>query len=287
MTEREDDKRIQTYVSILRRQSRRYAEHLWSELEKLRALCASLDKEYKFLSDQNRGLKVELETAHQTRVECARLASENERLTGDIRRANELIEFYSKERGDLRVRLTETEEESCRYAAQYFDVEQQNTQLANFYVTIHQLHATLEHEDVINGIKEIVINLIGSEEVAIFERSDDYLLLAGSFGIDEAKFRAWPVSSNSLIGAAVSSNEIFVREGRTLHPGDEEHLTACVPLRVAGDVIGAIAIFRLLQHKPALEPCDRELFELLATHAGMALYTTTLHAARTVAVEVA
>lgn len=273
----EEKKPIQTYVAILRRQSRRYAEHLWEEMEKLRALCSSLDKEYKFVATQNRDLKAELEASHKFRVECARLASENERLTTDMKRANELIEFYSKERGELRLRLTETEAESSRYAAQYFDVEQQNTTLANFYVTIHQLHSTLDREEVIGGIKEIVINLIGSEEVAIFDRRGDQLTLAGWFGVDEPALRHWPLTTGWM-ATAVTSNEIFIRDGEPAGVPAERHLTACVPLRVGNLVIGAIAIFRLLKHKPALEPVDRELFELLATHAGMALYTASLHA---------
>jgi hypothetical protein len=42
-------------------------------------------------------------------------------------------------------------------------------------------------------------------------------------------------------------------------------------------VTGAIALFRLLPQKPALEDVDHELFELLATHAATALYCTRLH----------
>ena len=43
-------------------------------------------------------------------------------------------------------------------------------------------------------------------------------------------------------------------------------------------VTGAIAIFRLLPQKTGFEEVDRELFELLATHAATALYCTALHA---------
>ena len=41
---------------------------------------------------------------------------------------------------------------------------------------------------------------------------------------------------------------------------------------------GAIAIFRLLPQKAAVEDLDRELFDLLATQAGMALHCAALHA---------
>jgi hypothetical protein len=39
-----------------------------------------------------------------------------------------------------------------------------------------------------------------------------------------------------------------------------------------------IAIFRLLSHKLRIEDVDRELFELLAAQASVALYCTRLHA---------
>jgi GAF domain-containing protein len=50
-------------------------------------------------------------------------------------------------------------------------------------------------------------------------------------------------------------------------------LTACIPLVLDGHVIGAIAVFRLLDQKESkLAPLDFELFDLLATHAASALY---------------
>lgn len=129
-------------------------------------------------------------------------------------------------------------------------------------------------------IKEIIINLVGSEELAIFERREDYLVLAGSFGIDEQELAVWPAHCSGWIGTAVRDNRIFVRKGEASSIDAENNLTACVPLRLADEVIGAVAVFRLLPHKPALESVDLELFDLLATHGGMALYTTALHSGR-------
>jgi hypothetical protein len=49
-------------------------------------------------------------------------------------------------------------------------------------------------------------------------------------------------------------------------------------LTLDGRVTGAIAIFKLLPQKAGIEDLDREIFELLATHAATALYCTGLHA---------
>ena len=81
------------------------------------------------------------------------------------------------------------------------------------------------------------------------------------------------------IGQAARSGEIFVADRA---PGDEAAEPASPPASRSSStarVTGAIAIFRLLPQKNGFEDVDRELFELLATHAATALYCTTLHAA--------
>jgi hypothetical protein len=41
-----------------------------------------------------------------------------------------------------------------------------------------------------------------------------------------------------------------------------------------GEVTGAIAVFRLLGQKQGLEDIDLQLFDLLASHAATALYSS-------------
>ncbi len=53
-----------------------------------------------------------------------------------------------------------------------------------------------------------------------------------------------------------------------------------VPLTVQGAVVGALVLLKLLDHKPALTPEDKDLLDLLAAHAASALlaarvYSTT------------
>ena len=85
---------------------------------------------------------------------------------------------------------------------------------------------------------------------------------------------------SGLIGRAAASGETFLagRDDGDRSPR-EEHLTACIPLRVGDRATGAIAIFRLLPQKvDGLGVLDHELFDLLASQAGVALYATALHA---------
>jgi regulator of replication initiation timing len=217
----------------------------------------------------------------------ASLDSEKSRLLGEkltlqeklLTLREELDRIYH-EQSDLRRQLAEVEAANQQHSRQYVDVEQQNNNLANLYVASYQLHSTLDRGEVLAAIKEIVINLIGSEELGIYELSADgaALRLVGSFGIDPAAYATVPVGSG-IIGNTALSGEIYspgkgVQHGRTPR---ETNLTVCVPLKLGEKVSGALAVFRLLPQKKGLEAIDYELFNLLATHAGTALYLTRLH----------
>ena len=158
--------------------------------------------------------------------------------------------------------LARLEAESRRYLEQYIRVEQQNTNLMNLYVASFRLHAATERADVIDAIKEIVINLIGSEEMAVLE-------------LDATRSRLELIASVGDVPAAHDTITKCVRNGEIFIAPDTG-ITACIPLKIGRNVIGAIAIFRLLAQKSGIEDLDRELFDLLATHAATALYRTSL-----------
>jgi GAF domain len=174
---------------------------------------------------------------------------------------------------ELDTALTNTREELEK---RYMEVEQQNTNLANLYVASYQLNGTLDRERVVAAIQEIVINLIGSEELAIWQLEEELgaLSLVGSFGIDARAWAGVPLGSG-IVGNVARSGERFVAAESDVQPlGREENLTACIPLKLDEKVVGAIGIFRLLQQKAGLEPIDFELFDLLGSHAATALFCT-------------
>ena len=57
------------------------------------------------------------------------------------------------------------------------EIEQQSSNLANLYVASYRLHGSVERSEVLQVIQEIIINLIGSEELGIYEL-DEKLLAA-------------------------------------------------------------------------------------------------------------
>lgn len=252
-----DGEGLGKYVRRVREDTRRYVRDLLSENEKLRVLVASLESEKTQLKEEK--LLV------QERLLMAR----------------EELDRIRSEEVCLQRKLATIETEHRQFAEQYEKVEAQNSNLANLYVAGYRLHGTLDRQEVLTIIQEIIINLVGSEEVGIFELNPkgSALSLVASNGIDPARHRTIPLGSG-LIGQTALTGETYVagHSGDSSGSPEEADLTACIPLRLNDKVTGAIAIFRLLPQKAALEALDHELFDLLGTHAAMALYCTGLHA---------
>ena len=198
------------------------------------------------------------------------LLRENEKLRAANAVAEEQHRSAVSELERLRARFEEVEHENQHFAEKYQHIEEQSSNLANLYVASYQLHMSVDRATVLNTIQEIVINLIGSEQLAIFQRNGDNTFhLAASFGLNEEQV------TETVAGEYAVER---LGEGHIFHdPADQQPLTASVPLKIGERVIGAILVFRLLEHKPSLEAVDHELFELLAVHAATALHCAVLH----------
>ena len=78
------------------------------------------------------------------------------------------IENLEQEYRSVRERLRQVEEENQQFAGRYIEIEEENNNLANLYVASYQLHSTLDLEEVLKIIIEIVINLVGAEVFAVY-----------------------------------------------------------------------------------------------------------------------
>lgn len=178
------------------------------------------------------------------------------------------------EHSELVLRLSAIERESERVAGEFVDIETQNANLASLYVASYQLHGTLDRNQILAAIKEIIVNLIGSEDFAIFERvaGEDRLELIGWFDSPPERLRFIRVGEGIIGQVAATGQPVIDQHGRC-------GMVACIPLAVDNHVVGVIALFRLLPQKTnALERLDHELIDLLASQAGVALYCSRLHA---------
>ncbi len=189
---------------------------------------------------------------------------------GELAAARDALDRQRVEVDRLRERLAELEAERQRACDEYVAALDRATEIGNRYVALHRLHGSMDRAEILAAIREIVVNLVGSEELAILERRGDRLEPALVEGVSPERLGELGSGAGPIARAAAA--------GRVLAGGEaaEHGLAAWVPLRIGDEVVGAIAIFGLLAHKPGLGAADAALLELLSTHAALALRRAAL-----------
>jgi GAF domain-containing protein len=128
-------------------------------------------------------------------------------------------------------------------------------------------------EDAIDGVREIVANFLGSEELGLFrvDRGSATFPVFWSFGIDLEQY-----DLRRALGAAgldrMMRGECHVELAAGEHAGEMGKARAFVPIRVANQTIAILAILRLLPQKLDFDGADMELFKLLSEEAAKALF---------------
>jgi putative methionine-R-sulfoxide reductase with GAF domain len=232
------------------RKGRAFTEELMCENERLRYRIVQIETE-----------KIDLSDA---------LSKEVERLRVENTRMSQKLEFLDR-------RFKEVEAENKDFALRYVEVEEHNESLANLYVASYRLHSTLDPGEVIECIKEVLVNMVGSEEFGLFIADDETneLVLAGYEGEIARGFENRRVRfGEGIEGAAAESGEMLLPNGNEA----SRDVTVCVPLRIKDRVVGVIAMYKLLPHKKRLTTLDFKLLELLAGHAATALVSSKLYA---------
>ena len=241
-------------------QGRKFTEDLLKENERLRVAVAQARTEVRELENQY----VKVDVARLQR----RLLSVEDELQG-----------LREENTELKARFRSVEDENREFADRYVQVERQNSDLVSLYVASQRLHSTLNYDEVVGIVKEIVINLIGSEEFAIYvvESTGTSLVLVGQEGMEQTATPSVPIGTG-ILGECAQRGEIHLApSGASMHTMGPEPI-ACIPLKVGEDVVGVIAIHTLLRQKAEFRAVDLEMFELLGGHAGSALYVSSLYA---------
>jgi nitrate/nitrite-specific signal transduction histidine kinase len=186
------------------------------------------------------------------------------------------ISSLEEENRTYRERLVEVEEENRRFADRYVEIEEENNNLANLYVASYQLHSTLDLDEVLKIVIEIVINLIGAEVFAVYllDGANEDLRVVAAEGVDASEIPSGRLGSGPL-GRAATATETTCWD--TVRSDDFTQPIVCIPLQITGRPIGAIAIFSLLQQKEGFSALDHELFNVLGGHAATALFAARLY----------
>jgi hypothetical protein len=137
-----------------------------------------------------------------------------------------------------------------------------------------RLIQSLDEGDVFEAIAEIIANLIGCEEVAMFDYhpAEQNFSLAWSSGVEADALQPF-LCGAGMFGRAVEHalSQFRERQPETALLPHEKNLTACIILKSSGEIVGAVAIFGLLPQKSNLEWADFELLKFLETYGAVAI----------------
>jgi len=240
-------------------QGKMFTKELLQENERLRLVIGSLRAEMRDMEKQ------------YVKVEVPRLQQK-------VLVLEEEVKALRNENHELRQQFTSVEEENREFADRYVTIEKQNSDLINLYVASYRLHSTLAYEEVVGIIKEVVINMIGSEEFGIYlcDEENQMLTLIGHEGEVSESFRTIPMGEGRA-GEVAQTGEVYTMEATEAKRSAVDEPIACIPLCVGETVLGVIVIFQLLVQKDGFTAVDFELFELLGGHAATAIYASTLY----------
>jgi len=189
-------------------------------------------------------------------------------------------ELGEENRG-LRRRVEELELENREFAEQIVQAEEVNNSLANLYIASSRLHSVLRRPQVLEIIKEVVINFVGAEKFALLlhDREGEGFCFAAGEGFSGEPFPVI-VPGEGVVGRVLARGESFFTDG-PVAAGSDDTLAplAAVPLLIEGEALGALAIYRLFIQKERFAPVDYQLFSMLAEHAATALFSSSLYEA--------
>jgi DNA-binding response OmpR family regulator/GAF domain-containing protein len=184
--------------------------------------------------------------------------------------------------GNLRLveRIRELEKENYDFANQMLRTEELNNHLTNLYVASSRLHSVLDRAQVLEIIREIIINFVGAEKFALLLRGKDGPRLEFELGEGIAA-ENFPVVilGEGLLGQVAAERRNFFVEGSVILGSDDPlRPLAAIPLAIHGQTLGVLAVYRLFIQKEKFEEVDFQLFSMLAEHAAMALFSSSLYA---------
>lgn len=235
-------------------EGKKLTEDLLKENERLRYKIASMSNE------ASAGRLQELET-------------ENRKLSMRVRILESELEAVNEQLEAQRKQFELIEDESREFGERYVKVERQNSDLISMYVASYRLHSTLRFDEVVEIIKEVVINMIGAEIFGVFivDHDADVLEMIAHEGLDEIGEPRIAMGQGA-VGLTAETGELHLerRPGSAKLSFDKP--LACFPLQVEDEIMGVIAIYKLLVQKDGFQQIDYELFTLLSGHAATALY---------------
>jgi GAF domain-containing protein len=196
--------------------------------------------------------------------------------------SRDLLEQLLHDHQRLSRRVDDLQDENRGLTSRYLEMELQSSNLANLYVVSHQLHSTLDFREVVQIVREVVINIIGSECFAILLMNEETRELCpiATEGIEllpQIQSMIVRVGEGVLGEVALTGESEFLRDQAFDRIPRVDRPLAAVPLKIKDRTIGLLVIYQLLEQKRSFSETDFELFSLLAGQAATAIFSAKLY----------
>jgi nitrate/nitrite-specific signal transduction histidine kinase len=178
---------------------------------------------------------------------------------------------------ELEHRLRQLENENRSLNELCSQLQEQNEAISNLYVAKHRLHASLDAAEVMRIVRDIMVELVGGKEFAIYLLDPRQKVLRRVTGGGTVKHPETVALGDGHLGRVASVGRPFYLETMGERERSSDLPLAVIPLRSESESIGIIAIWQLLPHKNGFTPVDHQLLELVAEHAPTALKSAHLH----------
>ena len=222
-----------------------------------------------------------LKENEKLRFKLVQLEEENLTLRGSdggkIKSLQEKLAVLEEENRRLMEHYRAAELENKNFAEKYLEVEQENNNLANLYVASYQLHSTLDFNEVLKTVLEIIMNLVGAEKFAIMllDEKTNQLAAVATEGVSVEEMPQVGIGDGTIGKVALTGDSHFSDSG-TVSSGLADPIV-CIPLKIKDHVIGVLVIYNLLLQKEDFSDVDYELFSMLAGHAATAIFSSRLY----------
>ncbi|HEU4884356.1 MAG TPA: GAF domain-containing protein [Longimicrobium sp.] len=178
----------------------------------------------------------------------------------------------------LRRRAEAAESANHRMAAEHAELAEGLSVLTRLWVAASALHEAANEDAALRALEEVMINLAGTEEFAVFEIDGGGLVPLHAFGVADGRLR--PHAPAGVVARVMESGDAWRADAPHPDPSDAPDQpwapVACIPLRMGDRVAGVVVVWSFLPQKMAFEPFDVELYALLANRAAPALRASRL-----------
>jgi hypothetical protein len=210
--------------------------------------------------------------------EVQRLKAENVRLRGQLAelstRDGAVVPGAERDRQSTGLGMLERTR-AVQAGGRATELEQELNIRASLHVASAQLSGTLSLGRVVKHMCELLEQLVGAQSFAIYVLSAD-----GTRGLPVG-FRGLSHPPAISVEDGVVGDVCLTGVARVLEPEEQRNPNepiAVLPLRFDSEVVGVIAVHRLLPHKRGWEEVDRELYRLLSVQGAVALIAANQYA---------